>query len=142
MLFAHLEKGQANGSPLATAQNHSGSSSDLGRALLKRELEAKKRLEGRAATCSPPRTTGGEGETGGLLDQDVDGSDDGKRASNGWTSMRRTLSHDTATLSRPRAPSRRGSSEVEPPVSMASSRSRREVGPPRHLRDYETEIVV
>jgi hypothetical protein len=142
-IFAHLDQGQPSGSPLVASQTTSGSSSDLGRALLKRELEAKKRLEGRAATCSPPRMAGGENEPGGSMDQDVvDGSEDGKRSSVGGTSMRRTLSHDTATLTRPRAPSRRGSSEVEPPVSMASSRSRREVGPPRHLRDYETEIAV
>ena len=141
-IFAHLEKGQTNGSPLATSQTTSGSSSDLGRALLKRELEAKKRLEGRAATCSPPRMVGGESGAGESLDQDVDGLEEGKRSTVGGTSMRRTLSHDTATLSRPRAPSRRGSSEIEAPVSMASSRSRREVGPPRHLRDYETEIAV
>lgn len=92
----------------------------LGKMLLRREVERKKR----AATHSPPGGT--NGVEGDVADEQQDASN--KSAPVG---MRRTLSHDTATAMR-------GEGEL----GMAAGRSRREVGPPRHLRDYEMEIAV
>lgn len=88
--------------------------SGLGKMLLRREVERKKR----AATHSPP---------GVNLEDEQE-----KNKKSPGSGMRRTLSHDTATM--------RDDGEVE--LGMAAGRSRREVGPPKHLRDYEMEIAV
>jgi hypothetical protein len=117
---------------------------DLGKRLMRRKVEVERKKKGKSLSPSsilvPLPLSQTEGESGGVK----------------GTPMRRTVSHDIVTFPGTGTGTETGASGGGDPVGSStmarrgsteregrgSSRSRREVGLPRNLRDYEMEIAV